>query len=364
MPVTGMYMEPWNKDKHPAGLRTFDNVKLVALSTCPTFGIVRYELHKTYKSGRRAMPLETGIACHEAFSAVRLADLYLNGNRFYPEQDVQIIAFNRAVQLFGLDRADAWRAVIEKGEDTERAIMLGALEIFNSTGFYDDEYDKRRTVANIEEAIIVYCTRYPIGKVMPVLAIAPDGKMFVGVEIGIDMYLRIDTTVAMHEYHFVGRIDALMYRTPEKKEIYIEDDKTASRLDDAWRASWAVNHQPTGYCVAASALTHMPVTKGNIRGLAIPIPKTYDYGGHIVEPFSRTEQQFTEWAEWVVYIDQTTKPFLSTPLNAPKFTHSCNRYFHACPYIPFCDSDMEDRQAMLDEMETEEWTPLEAEVHG
>jgi hypothetical protein len=306
------------------------------------------------------MPLEAGLAAHEAFSAVRLADLYLNGNRFYPELPVMRIAEMRAAQLFGVDRASEWLKVITKGEAADRSIMLGALEIFNSTGFYDDEYDKRRTVANIEEAIIVYCTRYPIGKMMPVIGVVERiGKnMFVGVEVPIDMYLRIDTSERTHEYKFTGRIDALMYKDSSKDRIIIEDDKTASRLDDAWRASWAINHQPTGYCLAASALTRSEVNRGNIRGLAIPIPKTYDYGGHIVEPFRRTEQQFTEWAEWVVHIDQVTKPYLDRPLNAPKYTHSCNRYFAPCPYIPLCDSDMDDRVEMLAEMETSEWSPL------
>lgn len=358
MTVRGIYMEQWDKDKHPKGLRTFDNVKLVALSTCPQYGILRYEHHKTWTTTRRQMPLEAGLACHEAFSAVRLADLYLNGGLFYPDSiDTRAVALARMIQLFGMDRTVEWTKIMELGEDTERTIMLGALEIFNSSGFFDDESDKRRTVANIEEALIVYCTRYPIGRMMPVV-IEEEKRLFVGVEIPVDMYLRIDNHDATHEYHFTGRIDGMMYRDPDKREVIIEDDKTASRLDEAWRTGWSVNHQPTGYCLAASALLKQPVTRGNIRGLAIPIPKTYDYGGHVVEPFRRTEQQFTEWAEWVVFVDETTKRFLKTPLNAPKFTHSCNRYFHSCMFVPFCDSDEEERQAMYDEMETVEWSPL------
>ena len=63
--------------------RKFDNTKLVALNTCPTWGIIRYEHHRTYLSGNRAMALEAGGAAHQAFAAVRLCDLHWSGGEFY-----------------------------------------------------------------------------------------------------------------------------------------------------------------------------------------------------------------------------------------------------------------------------------------
>ena len=58
-----------------ADLPAFDNTKLTAINQCPTWGIVRYGLHKTMSGGGRAMALEAGSACHEVFAALRLWQL-------------------------------------------------------------------------------------------------------------------------------------------------------------------------------------------------------------------------------------------------------------------------------------------------
>lgn len=360
--IRNIVMETWNADVHPSGLRSFDNVKLVALSTCPTFGIVRYDHHKTYKSAKRNMALETGTACHEAFAAVRLADLYMFGNEFYehshPELDMRDVALNRMVALHGEERAAQWQKVLESGEDYERAIMLCALDAFGSSAFYDDPEDNRRTTPNIEEALIVYVGKYPLGKRLPVVQQVND-YLFVGVEISVDTYLRIETDDEAYEYNFTGRIDGVLWHDDAQDFVEIEDDKTTSRLGDGWRQQWAVAHQMTGYCIAATCLLGKPVTRGKVRGLAIPIPKTYDYGGCIEEPFHRDERAFEDWARWLIHTDLTTREYVDTPTRAPMFTHSCFRYFSVCPMLMYCDSPIDEREAMLEEMDVERWSPLE-----
>ncbi len=362
MNITRVKMEPYDVNKH-GQLREFDNTKLVALNTCPTWGIVRYELHRTYLSGSRAMALEAGGAAHESYAAIRLADLYFNGRNFYPDLPVTEIATARATQLFGSERTEGWLQVLNNGEDSERAIVLGALEIFGTSGYYEDPNDRKRTIANIEEALIGYCERYPIGQTMPVVI----GE-FVGVEIPIDMYLEIDTDEFPHDsdeeyktykFRFVGRVDGVHFTDTTLQHISVEENKTASRLDDAWRMSFTVSHQPTGYMLAIESLLGREVRNATIRGMAIPLPKSYDYGGIVNEPIYRNEQHFIEWAHWVVHTMNITEPYLEQSTNAPKYTHSCNRYFRPCPLIPFCDSDPEERQLMLDEMEVQKWSPLE-----
>ena len=189
MNITRIAMQRWNPDDEKKGLREFDNVKLVALETCPTWGIVRYEHHKLYKSPRRMMALEAGVACHQAFSSVRLGD----STTTVQSSTMMTRTTNQrpCSAWFNCsdDRAHAWRLCMDSGEDVERAIMLGALEIFNSSGFYDDPDDKRRTTPNIEEALIVYVSRYPLGKMMPVAAHLQDAIPFVGVEIPVSMLL-------------------------------------------------------------------------------------------------------------------------------------------------------------------------------
>jgi hypothetical protein len=186
------------------------------------------------------MALEAGIAAHDAFAAVRLGDLYFNGPQFYGEEfRTRNAAVKRANQLFGAERCVSWMEQLQKGEDVERSIMLGALDVFETSGFYDDPDDKRRTIANIEETIIAYVTKYPLGKIMPVVAEDVLGRPFVGVEIPIDMYLRINVDdMGSLEFHFVGRCDGVMYSNTTKNKVIVEDDKTASRLNDAWHESW------------------------------------------------------------------------------------------------------------------------------
>jgi len=357
------YMEPWNPAVHPANLPKFDNVKLTAVAACPTFGIMRYEHHKVYASGKRAMALEAGLAAHEAFAAVRLGDLYFNGPEFYGADNIgdfiiSNAAVKRANQLFGAERCVSWMDQLKKGEDIERSIMLGALDIFETSGFYDDPDDKRRTIANIEETIIAYCTKYPIGKTMCVVAVDALARPFIGVEIPIDMYLRVEARGFIREYHFVGRCDGVMYSSPKRNKINVEDDKTASRLNDAWHESWKINHQPTGYCAAVSTLLAADVRTGNIRGASIPLPKSYDYGGVVEVPFTRNDLQFEEWIEYVMHIMSIVENYGPRPLTAPRYTHSCNRYFRPCHYIPFCDSPVMEREAMYNEMDNEIWDPI------
>jgi hypothetical protein len=44
---------------------------------------------------------------------------------------------------------------------------------------------------------------------------------------------------------------------------------------------------------------------------------------------------------------------------APRYTHSCNRYFSICQFLPFCTMNRKDQKEALAEMRTEEWSPLD-----
>lgn len=349
--INSVSMTPYNGE--PV-LRTFDNTKMVALNTCPTWGIVRYEHHKRFAAAGRAMPLEAGGAAHEAYAAIRLGDLYFNGHTFYPDIDCRDVAIATAYKLFAESRVETWLQVISRGEEDEQNILLGALDIFATSGFYDDPYDRRRTIANIEESLIAYTHRYPLGKTMPIV----QGD-FVGVEIPIDMLLTLSTDDTDYQFRFIGRVDGVHWKNIDKQVIRIEENKTGSRLDEAWEQSFAMSHQVTGYMLAISNLIGHPVEEGVVRGMAIPLPKAYDFGGINNVSVYRDKQKFVEWAEWVLHTHLVTAAYVDNPLDAPKYTHSCNRYFRPCPLIPFCDSPKEDRQAMLDEMITDKWSPLE-----
>ena len=62
-----------------AHLPTYDNTKLVGINTCPTWGILRYSMHKRMPNVKREMALEAGTAGHEGFAAVRWYQHFLFG---------------------------------------------------------------------------------------------------------------------------------------------------------------------------------------------------------------------------------------------------------------------------------------------
>ena len=58
-----------------AWLPTYDHTKLSAINTCPTWGIVRYDMHLRMPGQGRALALEAGTAMHECFAFIRLVTL-------------------------------------------------------------------------------------------------------------------------------------------------------------------------------------------------------------------------------------------------------------------------------------------------
>jgi hypothetical protein len=59
-----------------------------------------------------------------------------------------------------------------------------------------------------------------------------------------------------------------------------------------------------------------------------------------------------------VHTIQLAKLYHHDPINAPKYTHSCNRYFRPCSLIPFCYGDDDEQRQFLEEMVDDEWSPL------
>jgi hypothetical protein len=150
-------------------LPAYDNTKLVAGNTCPRWGILRYQMHKVHEHSlnSRAMALEAGSACHEVFAAVRLYQLYfydtmnnrspLHGNDGRAERLFDL----HGMRLFGEGRWALLKEVIENAskEDEHTRFIRFALTALETSGFYDDPRDKRRTMSNLEEACLAYIDR-------------------------------------------------------------------------------------------------------------------------------------------------------------------------------------------------------------
>lgn len=345
-------------------LPSFDNTKLVAINTCPRWGLIRYSLHKTFQGSGRAMALEAGAAAHEVFAAHRLFHILDKGQEVYglsPKQYSELVR-STGIRLFGVDRYEQCIAAIDIREDKRTQCIAFATTALYNSGFYDDPSDKRRTVTTIEEMCIAYMDKFDWSKQMP-FVYEKDGQLVAGIELQLDVTIEftLADTGEVKLYRFIGKADAVHYKDATMSELRVHENKTASRLGDAWELSWETNHQPTGYMIALTALLNRPITHGLVLGSCLPMPKSYDINGISRVPFTRYPHHIEEWFHWFYHTAQLHDAYIDDPLNAPMYTHSCNRYFRPCSFIPLCAVPREEQDDMLEDMVIDEWTPLDDE---
>ena len=341
-----------------AHLPTYDNTKLVALNTCPTWGIVTYQMHKTMGDGSgRVMPLECGAAMHEVFAFVRLMTLHRQLLADTDSMRGGMLADNaylhHGTRLFGHNRLDTITSLCSGSDHVERT-KSGSIAVLDTSGYYDDPRDKRRTLSNMEEAAYAYIDRWRWDQ--PVWMRDPNNPQGdVGIEIPFDLVCTFESDGK--QVRLTGKIDGIHVHAGDN--ITLHENKTASRLNDAWSSSFALASQITHYCVAASVFTMRSVRKADVLGLCIPLPKTYDYGGFVRESVTRQDHHFARWIQWLRHTIGLAEEYADNPYDAPKYTHSCNRYFRSCSLIPFCDADDTEQRDIINEMHHREWSPLD-----
>lgn len=341
-------------------LPAFDNTRLVAINTCPTDGILRYTLNKRMYAGGRAMALEAGAAAHEVFAAHRLYSLKQFGADFYKmaQDRIDDLVRSSGIRLYGSERYDAMVGAVDDREDDRTRSVQFAITALNTGQFYDDPGDKRRTLTNIEEMCIGYIDKFDWRDQLPAILEVGD-QPTVGIEIPIDV--TIEYTLPSGEvetYRFIGKADGLHYLNRRMDGLRVHENKTASRLGDAWEQAWHTNHQPTGYMIGLSAIFGQRIRHALMLGSCLPLPKAFSITGFSRVPVEREDWEIREWFDWFLHTVRLHNQFASDPINAPKYTHSCNRYFRPCAFIPFCASPPEDRGEMIEEMYDEVWSPL------
>ena len=354
-------MRPWQKitlaratADDLARLDTFDYTKLSAINTCPTWGIIRYHNHMAMPGAGRAMALEAGSAMHECFSVVRLIQLgHIQG------QCMREHMHFHGIRLFGEQR---WATIISGWNDLDLSISMrnAALECLSTAGYVDDIYDRRRTYTNLETALLYYVQRWDSSRYPIWIEDVNDPTAWVGIEIPFAIKVSAhgcvdDGDYLIHEFIYTGRVDGL--HTDRDGALIVQENKTASRLDDAWRMSFEMSHQVTGYSVAASLWCGQSVERALIIGLTIPLPRMMT-DGMAIEQVKRPDYMKAAWLKWLEYTIGVMLPHVDDPINAPKHTHSCNRYFRPCAFIPLCASDPEEQKLIFSEMVKEEWSPL------
>jgi hypothetical protein len=325
----------------------YSNSKLVAMNTCPRWAAVRFGLGKMWAGTGRAMALEAGKAAHNAYAAMRLFELghfqHLEDHmRFHTER---IFAANAARILEHYNKHADWQT---------NALNF-ALEAYYASGFYDDPYDKRRTVSSIEEALVAYHQRYPYGTYPIWCSSMDDATQPIGIELFFD--LTVTDRDSDFAARYIGTLDGLHLKS--SPGLLLQENKTGSRIDDTWADAFKTSNQVTGYMMAAMAVTNIECTEAIVRGMAIPLPRTYDLGGIRDEPVERTAHQFGEWMRWFVDGVASYRAYAGDELATPMYTHSCNRYYRPCAFIPLCASDHEEQLEMIAEMDQAPPSPSE-----
>jgi len=333
-----------------------------AVNTCPRWGIINSWHGKKLPSGNeRVLPLEAGRAMHDVFAACRFFDL-LNHLKDTLGRDSGNMINAYAGRIFNnAEYPDRWQQALHyyhSTEDAETRCMQMCLNLLETSGYHDDPRDNRRTQANLESAAINYVQRYPLGRFIP---ICNEDASQIGVEVPFD--------VTLHDYsdkplvRFVGRVDAVCRDTlrPNDTTPEVHENKTGSRIDSVWSNSFDTSNQVTGYCIAMSCILNQPIRNVIMWGLQLPVPKSSSYSDGIMRyPTTRNENAFFEWQLWVKHTLGIILLYEDDPTNAPMYTHSCNRYFRSCSFIPLCCESMEQRKHIFDnEMVTKRWSPLD-----
>lgn len=347
--------------EHDMHLPAFDNTKLTAINTCPKWGLIRYEHHKVFDTGSRRMALEAGSACHDFFAATRLYQL--GYKQMLPEH-----MHYHGIKQFKEERWNNMCAALKHADFDKTDALTFGLEALQSGGFFDDPQDKRRTMSNLEEACIGYHDRWNFDGQEVFVMDREDPTSFVGCENTFDVVVQFTLTDAAEGeglsyiecYRFCGKIDGVHTRKDDPSRIRIEENKTASRLNEAWSMSFDMAHQVTGYMVAMSAILSKVIREAVVHGLTIPRPRN-GVDAVVRVDVSRNDFQIEQWASWFYHTIEIWKRYKDLPIDAPTYTHSCNRYFTACAYIPLCSSAKEEQLDIFNnQMITDEWSPLHA----
>lgn len=347
-------------EPHEKSLFAYSHSITEAILTCPIWGIVRYVKGLYYPVTNRAMALEAGGALHEVFAAVRLWQLFRRQG--YEEH----FKFH-ARRLFNAIDPDTgqpedygrFEQIWQEIPDNERDELINfCFQVLNSGEFYDDPSDTTRTLAHMEETIIRYCDdRLGHMERNPIWVADPDDPT---APVGVEQTFDVMVTFQGRTVRYIGTIDGIIER--QDGEIMIDENKTASRLDETWRKAFAVKSQPTGYIAVARLMTGYDVTRTRIIGCKVKQQRSQEDMLSFIE--ERDDEQIADWARTLMFTDRMVHEFRDQPLDAPKFTHSCSRYFRPCAFIDMCSAGRGDQQDIYDGLVPAELTPSQKAVQG
>jgi hypothetical protein len=336
-------------------LKAYSNSRLESVNQCPMWGVISSQ--RRYDSSARSMALEAGEVMHQVFATTRVWQLYnVDSKRQH--------AMYTGERIFGYKRwhdcLDQVKGLNPKKQDEREHLLELNFAILASSGFVDNPDDQVRTLENMQLATICY-----VDECLPKMenwAIYveddKDPRSFVGIEQVFDVVITFEDG---KEIRYIGTVDGLVHHIKFNGAPVMDENKTAARLDAGWRAKWELSHQISGYCFAASVIFGFPIVRSRVTGVKIkPTHRGEDV--YVVEPLVRDEETFEAWAAWFRHTVDMYEQYVGDFERAPRYTHSCNRYFRPCALIPFCCDSKEGRQIQFQEMIPADKSPSERAV--
>lgn len=250
-------------------------------------------------------------------------------------------------RIFGVDRwVEIWKNVNKRPGEMDQIGQL-AVDVLNTSGYYDDPNDATRTLANMQTAAVVYAREtYPYLYAWPIWVDDPKSPLKpVGVEQVFDVVLEYEDD---RRIRYIGTLDGILCNSSKNNRITMAENKTAARMDKAWTESFKIRHQITGYMACGMATFGFQMWHARVYGCRIkPMFRGEDVH---VEPVSRTQDDIQHWANWVRRQVEIFEEYQHDWEHAERRTHSCNRYFRPCVFIPFCGDSPAGRREQWDQM--------------
>jgi len=297
-------------------------------------------MQRQYPQHGRAMALEAGEAMHQFFAAMRCWQLH-------KLQKLKEHAQVTGERIFGEPRwKEIWKSMLKQSGDMDQIGQL-AVDVLNTSGFYDDPNDKVRTLSNMQTAAVVYAREsYPYLYAWPIWVADQKSPLKpVGIEQVFDCVVEYTDGKRIR---FIGTLDGILCNAARDMQITMADNKTASRMDRAWKESQKTKHQYTGYMACGMAIFQIKMWHARIYGCLLkPVYKGEDVH---VEPIKRTRDDINHWANWMRRQVEIFEEYQVDWEHAERRTHSCNRFFRPCALIPFCADTPSGRVEQWDQM--------------
>jgi hypothetical protein len=278
------------------------------------------------------------VSCEKQFQYSRVFGLQAKGG------SVHLIAGGAFAKGCEVTRREYYQNGVEEMD----AILAGVKAAWLEYMDFDpgDKY-KAKGPERVAYALVEYFTEYPLAtdKIQPYFR--ADGKP--AIEFEFSFPLEVLHPETGNPLLYGGRFDMV---GECMSELWVVDEKTATRLGPQWLKSFTLRGQLLGYTYAAKSFG-LPINGFIIRGLSF----LKDYYGHAevieVVPDYRIEQ----WREQLEVDAERMVRAWKAKRFSWAFGEACNSY-GGCPYKNLCDKqDWKDWWQQYYDIEY--WNPLE-----